>query len=114
MNTIYLQPYQQIPSDFTGLAVWSDHSMVWYVEGGLHSISGSTTQWSNGCKCWFKNGNIHRLDGPAIMYPDGNKLWFIDGEPLSFQQFWARQKDTEHAPRIIAYMLGAKQGEHNG
>jgi hypothetical protein len=28
---------------------------------------------------------------------------------LTFEQFWAKQKDTEHAVKIMAYMLGAKK-----
>jgi hypothetical protein len=73
------------PNNFTGIAIYPDGSKVWYVEG-----------------------KRYRLDGPACEYADGSKYWYVEGKSLTFEQFWEKQKDTEYAPRIMAYMLGAK------
>ena len=84
MKTINVD-WNGLPINFTGIAIYP-----------------------NGNKFWFVKGKHHRLDGPAIEYSDGSKYWYIEGKSLTFKQFWARVKDTEYAPQIMAYMLGAK------
>ena len=86
MKTININNWKEIPKHFTGIAIWPDGSKFWYIDG-----------------------KYSRLDGPAIEDTDGYKVWYIDDKRLTFIEFWERQKDTEYAPAIMAYMLGAKK-----
>lgn len=56
---------------------------------------------------WFKNGLPHRENGMAITSsPELEDNYWLNGEKLTFAQFWERQKDTEHASIIMGNMLG--------
>jgi hypothetical protein len=99
-----------ILSRLDGPAVeWSNDSKAWYVEGKYHRLDGPAVEWADGSKAWYVEHKLSRLDGPAIECADGSKYWYVEGKCMTFEQFWERQKDTIHAPRIMAYMLGAKE-----
>jgi hypothetical protein len=85
MITIRLPFFQRPPPDFTGIVIRP-----------------------SGAKEWLQNGLYHRPDGPAVEIGRTYKAWYLDGDFLGFEKYWERQKDTEYAPRIMAYMLGAK------
>jgi hypothetical protein len=130
MEMITLDYDQEMPLNFTGIVIrpnskawyvegkrhrldgpaieWANGSKYWYVEGKWHRLDGPAIEWANGDKFWYVEGKQHRLDGPAIEYANGSKFWYVEDKYLTFEQFWARVKDTEYAPRIMAYMLGAK------
>ena len=95
---------------------YSDGSKYWYVEDKRHRLDGPACEWADGSKEWYVEDKRHRLDGPAIEYADGSKSWYVEDKELTFEQFWERQKDTEYAPKIMAYMLGANpiyKGDQN-
>ena len=108
MKTINVKSWYDFPKKFTGIAIYLDGSKCWYVEGKHHRLDGPAIEYADGSKFWYVEGKYHRLDGPAIEWADGSKYWCIEGKYLTFQQFWERMKDTDYAPRIMAYMLGAK------
>jgi hypothetical protein len=85
VKVLYLANGQSQPDNFTGVAIW------------------------DGTKIWFRNGLISRLDGPAIEHSSGHVEWWLGDWELSFEQYWWHQKDTIHASKIMAYMLGAKR-----
>jgi hypothetical protein len=124
--------WDDLPNNFTGIAIfpigdkfwyvegkwhrldgpaieWANGDKYWYVEDKQHRLDGPACEWANGSKYWFVKGKLHKLDGPAYEDASGSKEWWIEGKHLTFEQFWAKQKDTEYAPRIMAYMLGAKK-----
>ena len=109
MKTINIKSWDDIPKQFTGIAIYPDGSKYWYVEGKFHRLDGPAIEWADGSKSWCIEDKLHRKDGPAIEYPNGAKFWYIEGKELTFQQFWELQKDTEYALKIMAYMLGAKK-----
>lgn len=53
-----------------------------------------------------RNGRLHKDDGPALV-KDGLKSWYLDGVKYSVEQFWEKQKNTEHAIGIMAQILGS-------
>lgn len=83
---------------------------------------------------WHRFGLLHREDGPAIEYKDNatrtaqgnaelaNRLcfvkngdytemviqdeWYLEGEEITVQEFWEKQKDSEHAAKIFAKLFG--------
>jgi hypothetical protein len=61
-----------------------------------------------GDRLYYKNGKLHREDGPAHYGTDGWCMYYLDSERLTFEQYWRRQKDTEYAPKIMAYHLAGK------
>jgi hypothetical protein len=81
-----LNDSEEIPARFTGIVIWP-----------------------SGTKLWVSNGMPHRLDGPARECVMDCCHWYVEGKCLTFEQFWEKQKDTEYAPRIMAYMLGVKK-----
>ncbi len=58
MKTIKVRKWEDVPENFTGIAV---------------NIFGT--------KYWFKNGKLHREDGPACEYTDGSKYWWFEDKP---------------------------------
>jgi hypothetical protein len=85
VEIIHIQSwFKDVPLGFTGIVIWPD-----------------------GDKSWLKNGDYCRYDGPAMKWKDSER-WFLDGEQFSFEQFWERMKDTKYAPKIMAYVLGAR------
>ena len=109
MKTINIKSWDDLPKQFTGIAIWPDGYKAWYVKGKYHRLDGPAIEWADGSKWWYIEGKHHRLDGPAIERIDGYKAWYIEGKSLTFQQFWEQMKDTDYAPKIMAYMLGAKK-----
>ena len=109
MEELYLQIGHSPPSNFTGISIYANGSKIWYVDGKISRLDGPAYEHANGGKFWFVDDKLSRLDGPAIEDTDGYKDWYIDDKCLTFIEFWERQKDTEYAPVIMAYMLGAKK-----
>ena len=108
METIRIKFQFEIPINFTGLVIWPNNDKEWFVEGKYHRLDGPACECADGSKFWYVEGKRHRLDGPAIEWADGSKFWFVESKVLTFEQFWKQMKDTEYAPKIMAYMLGAK------
>jgi hypothetical protein len=54
-TVIHVASSKDIPSGFTGIAIYPD-----------------------GTKEWWLNGHCHREDGPAIEWSDGKKEWWSD------------------------------------
>lgn len=84
---------------------------AYYKDGKIHNDNG----WGI-CFChtmwfyWCQDGMPHRLDGPAIVsYRCAD--YFIEGKEYTFEQFWNKQKDTIHATKIMANILGQKNGQ---
>ena len=109
METINIESWSDIPKKFIGIAIWPNGYKAWLVEGKLHRLDGPACEYANGSKYWCIEGKYHRKDGPACEWADGSKEWYIEGKELTFEEFWKRMKDTDYAPRIMAYMLGAKK-----
>ena len=42
---------------------------------------------------WVLNGKRHREDGPAVKYPDGHKEWYLNGNCLTFEEFFEQASD---------------------
>jgi hypothetical protein len=55
MKTIKIRDFSELPTDFTGIA-----------------------EYSNGQKEWFLNGKLHREDGPAVEFHDTKSWWLND------------------------------------
>ena len=100
--------WDDLPNNFTGIAIFPIGDKFWYVEGKWHRLDGPAIEWANGDKYWYVEDKQHRLDGPACEWANGSKYWYVEDKYLTFEQFWKRQKDTEYAPKIMADMLGAK------
>ena len=55
----------------------------------------------------FKDGKLHCETGPAIK--DGDiQLYYLDGKHYTFNEFWAKQANTEHAAKIMSEVLGGR------
>jgi len=80
MKTIKINYGESIPSDFTGIAEYSNGGKAWIKEGKLHRENGPAIIYPDGEKHWYKEGKYHRLDGPAVEYADGSKFWFKEGK----------------------------------
>ena len=73
------QTIDEIPKDFTGIALLAYGNKEWYENGEYHREDGPAREWADGSKGWWKNGNPHREDGPAYEGVDGHKEWRLDG-----------------------------------
>src|SRR5271157_1664155 len=117
MKTLNVQYWEEIPKNFTGIAIYPNGSKFWYIDG-KHSrldgpayedadgnkvwyiddkcsrLDGPAVEYANGNKFWYIDGKKSRLDGPAIEWSDGDKEWWIVGEQLTFKQFWHRMKSS--------------------
>jgi hypothetical protein len=70
---------EEIPDNYTGIAITSYGGKLWYQEGKLHRLDGPAWEWANGAKSWYHHGKLHRLDGPAWEGANGTKIWYHDG-----------------------------------
>jgi hypothetical protein len=73
------QTINEIPKDFTGIALLANGDKEWYVNGEYHREDGPAREWADGSKGWWKNGNPHREDGPSYEGACGEKQWRLDG-----------------------------------
>lgn len=53
---------------------------------------------------WILNGKIHHPSKPA--HYDGS--YWLEGQEYSFNDFYNRQKDTQYASGVLAYVLASK------
>jgi hypothetical protein len=56
METTYIRADDELPKNFTGIAIYPNET-----------------------KAWYKNGNPHRLDGVAVEYGWGDVAWYLWG-----------------------------------
>jgi len=78
VEELHLQVYQNVPSHFTGIAIYP-----------------------NGSKAWYIDDKLSRLDGPAVEYANGNKAWYIDNIYLTEDSYW------QH-PEVIEFNMPKK------
>ena len=71
----------------------------------IHENYTGILECPNGDKLWYLNGKFHRLDGPSVELCNGYKFWYLNGKEYTFEQYWNIQKNTEHANKIMAYIL---------
>jgi len=80
METIECKHTDDVPKNYTGIAVFPNGAKFWYKEGKKHRLDGPACEWDNGDKSWYKEGLLHRIDGPAVEWNDGTKHWYIEGK----------------------------------
>ena len=74
METITLTTGQyDVPTNFTGIAIWT-----------------------NGDKRWYLNARLHRIGGPSIERNDGTRAWFIEGQWYSEYDYWKQPENIEY------------------
>ena len=78
METINVEYLDDVPDDFTGIAIGQYGDKLWYLDGKQHRVDGPAYEWANGNKYWSLNGKSHREDGPACEYADGSKSWWLN------------------------------------
>jgi hypothetical protein len=62
MKTIKVKSFLNVPQNYTGIAIRSD-----------------------GTKHWRLNGKFHREDGPAVVCANGEKYWWLNGKKVGKQ-----------------------------
>lgn len=88
MSTINVNRLNDVPSDFTGIAIHS-----------------------NGSTLHYKNGNIHRENGPAIERRDGTSEFKLNGVTYSESQFneMVKKMTTKEKPGTSTTMSNVKK-----
>ena len=61
---------------------------------------------SNGSKSWWLNGKLHREDGPAVECANGDKSWWLNGKAVAEQDVMKPVKEMSVAE--IEAALGHK------
>ncbi len=70
METIDVISNNDIPEDFTGMAIYSD-----------------------GTKVWLKDGEKHRENGPAVELVSGKNYWYLNGYQYAEEEYYSRLGD---------------------
>ena len=133
MESSNINEWANHPSTFTGIVIYPNGNRYHHLNGKRHRLDGPAVECVDGFRAWYLNDILHRTDGPAYEgrdlriwlvngrqhrldgpayegdISDYDQVWWIDGESLTFEKYWARVKDTEYAPKIMADMLGAKK-----
>ena len=91
-----------------------------YYQNGLRHRNDGPAIITKSKLMWFKWGKLHREDGPAIVNMeegctfcpslgggpccggDGQIEWWLDGGRLTEDEYWEKQKNTEHCGKIFA------------
>ena len=89
------------------LAISSDGTKKWRLNGKLHREDGPAVENSNGSKVWYLNGQRHREDGPAEEWPDGYKFWYLNDTELTKRQLTSKKMKIDH-PEIYNNYLKMK------
>jgi hypothetical protein len=97
MKTINLYWHQQVPKNFTGIAIYPNGDKYWYVEGKRSRLDGPAVEWADGSKVWYVEGKRSRLDGPAVEWADGSKAWYVKGNQFDEADYWQQ-------PEVIDWM----------
>lgn len=79
METIECKDTDDVPKNYTGIAVFPNGAKFWYKEGKSHRLDGPAREYANGIKAWWVDGKRHRIDGPAVEDKNGLKEWWING-----------------------------------
>jgi hypothetical protein len=79
-SVVKVKNKDEIPANFTGIAVYPLGSKEWWLNGQLHRDGGPAFERYDGYSSWFKNGKVHREDGPARQWEDGSGQWWLDGK----------------------------------
>lgn len=102
MKEIKVKRFEEVPENYTGIAIYPDGTKRWYKNGKRHREDGPAVVFVDGTEYWYKNGKRHNDNGPAIVHPNGSKSWFKNG-----------QRHNENGPAII-YSNGNKYWFLNG
>jgi hypothetical protein len=82
MKTIKVKSYENVPQNYTGIAVYPGVRKEWHLNGLLHREDGPAVIRHNREKYWFLNGLLHRENGPAVVCAGGTKKWFLNGKEV--------------------------------
>lgn len=80
METIECKNTDDVPKNYTGIAVFSNGDKYWYKNGELHREDGPAREYANGIKAWWVDGKRHRIDGPAVEDKNFGNSWYIKGK----------------------------------
>lgn len=69
------------------LAIGSDGTKTWSLNGELHRLDGPAIEDRDGTKYWYQYDKLHREDGPAVEWTDGSKTWRLNGNDIPLSLF---------------------------
>jgi len=110
-KVIHVTYKSEVPSRFTGIVIYKQGDISYYVDGEIQKTEGPCTDCkycnsdrqhlcfdpgpailhTDNYKEWCLNGEPHRLNGPAIKWPRGAKdysmpKYYLFGEELCFHE----------------------------
>lgn len=105
MERLKLEPYEDVPKNYTGMIEYSDETVRWYKKGERHRLDGPAVVWPDGTKFWFREGLLHRTDGPAKELENNRKEWWIVGKKYNFTRLVILEKKN--------IFLGTEKGRYD-
>ena len=117
MNRIRVGSMLDIPTDFTGIAEFTDGSMwleATYLNGNYHSYDDlPAVRYSGGSLEWYKDGKVHRFGEFAYISSRGKGEWWLDGDRWAdennyWKECWKRYRTKENEQLIMSKLLAGK------
>jgi hypothetical protein len=88
MTPIKFARFENMPKDFTGIALFSNDDRVWYTNGKANRLDGPAVECENGSRFWYIDGRLHRENGPAVIFADGRRYFYIANRRIIEKAFW--------------------------